>query len=156
MARIPGDPLEHENGRPRPWRRRQRDFGYIAWSSFLMACAASAMFFAMVDPEVLSGTTTPGWEISREAGYAIGFFGFWLLTLATAVFVIWLVRIIAYGEWTGAVEAQRLEALANALLGFVGCNVVLTIGLVVRNTVRNLRGQAGLFSFEAESHGDGK
>jgi hypothetical protein len=41
---------------------------------------------------VLSGTTTPGWEISRQAGYAIGFFGFWLLTLATSVFVIWLVR----------------------------------------------------------------
>jgi len=57
-----------------------------------MACAASAVFFAMVDPQILSGTTTPGWEISREAGYAIGFFGFWLLTAATAVFVIWLVR----------------------------------------------------------------
>jgi hypothetical protein len=46
----------------------------------------------MVDPAVLSGTTTPGWEISREEGYAIGFFGFWLLTAANAVFVIWLVR----------------------------------------------------------------
>lgn len=57
-----------------------------------MACAASAVFFAMVDPQVLSGTTTPGWEISREAGYAIGFFGFWLLTAATGVFLIWLVR----------------------------------------------------------------
>ena len=57
-----------------------------------MACAASAVFFAMVDPDVLSGTTTPGWEISREAGYAIGFFGFWLLTAATALFAIWLVR----------------------------------------------------------------
>jgi hypothetical protein len=57
-----------------------------------MACAASAVFFAMVDPQLLSGTTTPGWEISREAGYAIGFLGFWLLTAATAVFAIWLVR----------------------------------------------------------------
>lgn len=77
---------------PRPWRRRQRDLGYVIWASFLMACAASAVFFAMVDPEVLSGTTTPGWEISRQAGHAIGFFGFWLLTAATSVFVIWLVR----------------------------------------------------------------
>lgn len=57
-----------------------------------MACAASAVFFAMVDPAVLSGTTTPGWEISRQAGYAIGFFGFWLLTAATAFFTLWLVR----------------------------------------------------------------
>jgi hypothetical protein len=81
-----------EDNTPRSWRRRQRDIGYIAWASFLMACAAAAVFFAMVDPAVLSGTTTPGWEISREAGYAIGFFGFWLLTAATAVFAIWLVR----------------------------------------------------------------
>ncbi|HUG99909.1 MAG TPA: hypothetical protein VMQ83_12175 [Gammaproteobacteria bacterium] len=76
----------------RPWRRRQRDIAYVAWASFLMACAGTAVFFAMVDPQVLSGTTTPGWEISREAGYAIGFFGFWLLTAATGVFLIWLVR----------------------------------------------------------------
>jgi hypothetical protein len=81
-----------EDGKPRPWRRRQRDFAYAAWASFLMACAASAVFFAMIDPEVLSGTTTPGWEITRQAGYAIGFFGFWLLTAATATFAIWLVR----------------------------------------------------------------
>ena len=77
---------------PRPWRRGQRDLGYVIWASFLMACVGSAVFFAMVDPAVLSGTTTPGWEISREEGYAIGFFGFWLLTAANAVFVIWLVR----------------------------------------------------------------
>jgi hypothetical protein len=87
-----GQSLEHPQDRPRPWPRRQRDFAYVAWASFLMACAAAAVFFAMVDPEILSGTTTPGWDISREAGYAIGFFGFWLLTAATAVFVIWLVR----------------------------------------------------------------
>jgi hypothetical protein len=93
MARSPhGQPLEHKDEQPRPWRRRQRDLGYVSWASFLMACAASAVFFAMVDPEVLSGTTTPGWEISRQAGYAIGFFGFWALTAATSVFVIWLVR----------------------------------------------------------------
>lgn len=93
MARSPyGQPPEPADDQPRPWRRRQRDAAYVAWASFLMACAASAVFFAMVDPQVLSGTTTPGWEISREAGYAIGFFGFWLLTAATSVFMVWLVR----------------------------------------------------------------
>lgn len=86
---LPQDPGEQK---PVRWRRRQRDIGYVAWASFLMACAASAVFFAMVDPQVLSGTTTPGWEISRQAGYAIGFFGFWLLTGGTALFAIWLVR----------------------------------------------------------------
>ena len=93
MARSPaGQSFDQDEERPRLWRRRQRDIGYVAWASFLMACAASAVFFAMVDPQLLSGNTTPGWEISREAGYAIGFFGFWLLTAATAVFAIWLVR----------------------------------------------------------------
>ncbi len=92
-TREPGHPPEVELERPqRHWRRRQRDIGYVGWASFLMACAATAVFFAMVDPEVLSGTTTPGWEISRQTGYAIGFFGFWLLTAATSVLVIWLVR----------------------------------------------------------------
>ena len=89
---LPADGDGNDEVQPRPWRRPQRDLAYTAWASFLMACAASAVFFAMVDPGVLSGTTTPGWEISREAGYAIGFFGFWLLTAATALFVIWLVR----------------------------------------------------------------
>jgi len=93
MASSPdGRPQDPEQQRIAPWRRRQRDIGYVAWASFLMACAASAVFFAMVDPQVLSGTTTPGWEISRQAGYAIGFFGFWLLTAGTAAFAIWLVR----------------------------------------------------------------
>jgi len=93
MASSPsGRPQDLDQERVTPWRRRQRDIGYVAWASFLMACAASAVFFAMVDPQVLSGTTTPGWEISRQAGYAIGFFGFWLLTAGTAAFAIWLVR----------------------------------------------------------------
>ena len=93
MARSPrGESYDPQQDRPHPWRRRQRDVAYVAWASFLMACAASAVFFAMVDPQVLSGTTTPGWEISRQEGYAIGFFGFWLLTAATGAFVLWLVR----------------------------------------------------------------
>jgi hypothetical protein len=84
--------MDTEHEQPRRWRRRQRDFAYALWASFLMSSAATAVFFAAVDPEVLSGNNTLNWEIGREAGYAIGFFGFWLLTLATAAFVIWLVR----------------------------------------------------------------
>lgn len=97
-----GQPVPGDETHSRPWRRRQRDLAYMAWASFLMACAASAVFFAMVDPEVLSGTTTPGWEISRQAGYAIGFFGFWLLTAGTAAFAIWLVRTESQGPRRGA------------------------------------------------------
>lgn len=57
-----------------------------------MAAVATMVFFAMIDPELLSGTTSPGWNISRETGYAIGFFGFWALTLATSFLSIFLVR----------------------------------------------------------------
>lgn len=119
MARSPrGQPLDPLDDRPRPWRRRQRDIGYVAWASFLMACAASAVFFAMVDPEVLSGTTTPGWEISREAGYAIGFFGFWLLTAGTSAFVIWLVRTesVLRGEARQPVDGQHSRRRRRGLL----------------------------------------
>lgn len=78
-----------------------------------MACAAAAVFFAMVDPQVLSGTTTPGWEISREAGYAIGFFGFWLLTAATGVFMLWLVRT-ENGPRNGSEPLRRADGQGNA------------------------------------------
>jgi hypothetical protein len=57
-----------------------------------MAAIASAVFFAMVDPDLLDRSTSVGWQISRQAGYAIGFFGFWLLTITTSVLTIFLVR----------------------------------------------------------------
>lgn len=109
MASSPhGGQFDQLAERPRPWRRLQRDAGYALWVSFLMSCAASAVFFAMVDPEVLSGTTTPGWEISRQAGYAIGFFGFWLLTAVTSIFVIWLVRSEPLGAQGSRDERREL------------------------------------------------
>ncbi|MGI9263438.1 MAG: hypothetical protein ACR2QU_00830 [Gammaproteobacteria bacterium] len=74
------------------WNQRQRDVATIIWVSFLMASAATVVFFAMVDPEILDGTTAVGWQISRNAGYAIGFFMFWILTIATSVLSIFLVR----------------------------------------------------------------
>ncbi len=57
-----------------------------------MAGIATMVFFANVDPEVLSETTTVGWDISRQTGYAIGFFMFWLLTAGTAVLTTFLIR----------------------------------------------------------------
>ena len=60
--------------------------------SFLTASVATMVFFASVDPEVLSGNNTLGWEISRQSGYALGFFGFWCLTALTAFLTVLLVR----------------------------------------------------------------
>ena len=86
------DSLRVEVDPPRHWDRRKRDLGNMIWISFLMAAVATMVFFAMVDPLVLSGMTSPGWEISRETGYAIGFFMFWLLTAATCFLSFFMAR----------------------------------------------------------------
>jgi len=51
----------------------------ILWPSFVMAAFATIFFFTIFDPEELA--LVKGWtELSRMAGYSIGFFLFWLLT----------------------------------------------------------------------------
>jgi hypothetical protein len=87
-----GEALRVEVDPPRHWDRRKRDIGNMIWISFLMAAAATMVFFAMVDPLVLSGMTSPGWEISRQTGYAIGFFMFWLLTASTCFLSFFMAR----------------------------------------------------------------
>ncbi len=112
-TRPPGHPDEISlEPPPRFWRRRQRDIANILWISFLMAAIATMVFFAMVDPELLSGTTSPGWHISRETGYAIGFFGFWALTLATSFLSIFLVRTEHRPEEVPGIR-RKLEAGAD-------------------------------------------
>jgi hypothetical protein len=74
------------------WKRRQRDAANIVWISFLTASAATMVFFSMVDPDVLSGYNTLGWQISRQTGYAFGFFGFWALTALASFLSVFLVR----------------------------------------------------------------
>lgn len=88
----PGHPPERQHELPRIWRRRQRDIAYVIWISFLTAAAATMVFFATIDPEILSGYNTLGWHISRQTGYAVGFFGFWLLTSITSILSIFFVR----------------------------------------------------------------
>lgn len=58
------------------WRR----VGIVTWVSFVMAAAATMIFFAMFDPELLGEVTTFPIELSRTQGYSIGFFMFWALT----------------------------------------------------------------------------
>ena len=51
----------------------------ILWPSFLTAGLATILFFTAFDPELIVAISGYG-EISRMAGYTIGFFLFWLLT----------------------------------------------------------------------------
>lgn len=68
-----------------------RRVGSVVWPSFFAAGVATIMFFAIVDPVELAGITWPQVEISRMAGYSIGFFMFWLCTISACLFTAMLV-----------------------------------------------------------------
>ena len=71
---------------PRPLLQR---YGAILWPSFFAAGVATMVFFALVDPDELREITWAELELSREGGYTIGFFMFWLCTAASSTFT-WL------------------------------------------------------------------
>lgn len=79
-------PFDHP---PRPIVQK---VGAVLWPSFFAACVATMVFFAFVDPLLLRDITFPGVEISREAGYSIAFFMFWLATASSSLFTWILLR----------------------------------------------------------------
>jgi len=85
--RVEADPrFDHP---PRPMAQR---LGAILWPSFFAAGVATMVFFAFVDPLMLRDLTFPEFEISREAGYTIGFFMFWACTASSSLFTWILLR----------------------------------------------------------------
>lgn len=50
------------------------------------------VFFAFVDPLALRDITWPGLKLTRELGYTIGFFMFWLATASSSLFTWILLR----------------------------------------------------------------
>ncbi len=56
----------------------------IVWAAFLTAAVAELVFFALFDPFDLHFFGAP-LDLSREAIYTMGFFGFWGLGIAAAV-----------------------------------------------------------------------
>lgn len=68
-----------------------RRFGAVLWPSFFAAGVATMVFFAVVDPIALATITWPDVEITRLAGYSIGFFMFWLCTLSACLFTAMLI-----------------------------------------------------------------
>lgn len=82
-------PVSDYEDRPRV-RRLIRAFGIVLWPSFLTAGLATMVFFASIDPLTLRAQTLPDWEISREAGYTIGFFMFWIVCAASSALTLFL------------------------------------------------------------------
>jgi hypothetical protein len=74
---------------PRPLAQR---LGAILWPSFFAAGVATTVCFALIDPLELRDLTFPELEISRQAGYTIGFFMFWASTASSSLFTWLLLR----------------------------------------------------------------
>ena len=71
------------------------DVGLVTWSSFLAAGVASMLFFAAVDPIMLRHAGPQRFEdLSREAGYALGFFFFWALAASAAALSVYMIRSV--------------------------------------------------------------
>jgi hypothetical protein len=66
--------------------------GAILWPSFFSAGVSTMVFFAFVDPLALRDMTFPSLPMTRELGYTLGFFLFWLATGAASLFTWVLLR----------------------------------------------------------------
>ena len=64
---------------------------WIVWPAFLMAGVAELVFFSVFDPFDLHFFGAP-LEMSRQAIYTMGFFGFWGLGIASSALTLFLAR----------------------------------------------------------------
>ena len=64
---------------------------WVIWPAFLVAGVAELIFFSVFDPFDLHFFGAP-LEMSRQAIYTMGFFGFWVLGIASSALTIFLER----------------------------------------------------------------
>ena len=64
---------------------------WVIWPAFLVAGVAEAIFFTVFDPFELHFFGAP-LDMSREAIYTMGFFGFWGLGIASSALTVFLER----------------------------------------------------------------
>lgn len=76
----------------RQWSRNTQAIFTVVWISFLSAAVGTMVFFALFDPVELSAIFDENANVSREAGYAIGFFFFWALCALCSGVTAFLVR----------------------------------------------------------------
>jgi hypothetical protein len=84
--------IQEEYRGARQWSRNSQAIAIVVWISFLAAAIGTMLFFALFDPVDLSGIFGDDVDIGRDAGYAAGFFFFWLLTSAASGVTAWLIR----------------------------------------------------------------
>ena len=82
------DPLASGSRAGRGWL-----IGATLWPSLLAACLASLLFFAAVDPLLLRDAGPQLFDgLSREGGYALGFFFFWFIAACASALSLYLAR----------------------------------------------------------------
>ena len=84
--------IQEEYRGARQWSRNSQAIAIVVWISFLSAAIGTMVFFALFDPVELSGVFDEDVEIGREAGYAAGFFFFWMLSGLASAVTAWLIR----------------------------------------------------------------
>jgi hypothetical protein len=84
--------IQEEYRGTRQWSRNRQAIAIVVWISFLSAAIGTMLFFALFDPVDLTGIFDEDLDIGREAGYAAGFFFFWVLSALASAVTAWLVR----------------------------------------------------------------
>ena len=84
--------IQEEYRGARQWSRNRQAIAIVVWISFLTAAIGTMLFFALFDPVEMIGSIDKDLDIGREAGYAAGFFFFWVLTVIASAVTAWLVR----------------------------------------------------------------
>jgi len=74
------------------WSRNKQAVFAVVWISFLCAAVGTMVFFAVFDPVDLTGVFDEDLELERDAGYAAGFFFFWVFSLVCSAITAFLVR----------------------------------------------------------------
>ncbi len=64
---------------------------WVLWPAFLAAAVGEAIFFTVFDPFDLHFFGAP-LDLSRQAIYTLGFFGFWALGIASSALTVFLDR----------------------------------------------------------------
>ena len=64
---------------------------WVLWPAFIVAAVAEFVFFSIFDPFQLHFFGAP-LDLSREAIYTMGFFGFWGIGVASSLLTLFLAR----------------------------------------------------------------
>lgn len=68
---------------------RAHQLMWVIWPAFLVAAVAELVFFSIFDPFELHFFGAP-LDLTREAIYAMGFFGFWGMGIASSALTLYL------------------------------------------------------------------